>query len=154
LYRCRGSQTKEPELVVLATDREAKGGADACELGPLDERGFTALCRSLGIHDGPRIAAARAASGGSPGRLRAPLGAVPLTRDTALARTRALSDGAAGLLAAIALAAGEASLAACRRVAGARADEALAELVRASLLDRRGGGYVLTAPMLARDLAA
>jgi DNA-binding NtrC family response regulator/tetratricopeptide (TPR) repeat protein len=162
LYRCRGDpgaprsaagHATAPKLAVLATDREAPDGADACELGPLDERDFTALCRSLGIHDGTRIAAARAASGGSPGWLVASVGAVPLTRDTALERTRVLSEDAAGVLAAIALAAGEASLSACRRVAGPGADDALAKLVRASLIDRRGSGYVLTAPALAHDLA-
>jgi DNA-binding NtrC family response regulator/tetratricopeptide (TPR) repeat protein len=150
LYRCRASAGR---VRVVAAAREAPDGAEAIALGPLDEAGFTALCHALGVVDPESIARARVASGHNPGWLVASAGAVPLTRDTALDRLRALSSEATELLARIALLGGEAAESACGALASAAA-----ELSAAALIDRRADDtrtvYRLTAPALARDLAA
>jgi two-component system response regulator HydG len=154
LHRCRAAASGR--VRVIAAAREAPDGAAAITLGALDEDGFAALCHALGIEGRAAVDQARAASGKNPGWLVASAGAVPLTRDTALGRVRALSPVATALLAAIALLGGEASAALCARVAPGA--EALAELLGASLVDRRSDGartvYTLTAPALGRELGA
>jgi transcriptional regulator with AAA-type ATPase domain/tetratricopeptide (TPR) repeat protein len=155
LHRCRPGEGAGPRVDLIATAREAPDGAEAVELRPLDDESFAALCRAVGIGDPARVAEARAASGKSPGWLVASAGCIPLTRDTALGRARALSAEAATLLGAIATAGGEVTEALCRRLA---ASGPLAELCAASLVDRRSDGartvYALTAPALARELAS
>jgi DNA-binding NtrC family response regulator/tetratricopeptide (TPR) repeat protein len=153
LYRCR-PDPRRPRVHVLAAAREAPDGADALALGPLDEAGFAALCRALGMAGEGTLARARVASGRNPGWLVAAAGAVPLTRDVALDRLRALSPAATEVLATVALLGGEADEAVLTAIAG---PGAAAELLAAALVDRRGGArtvYTLTAPALAADLAA
>ncbi|MEP7123033.1 MAG: sigma 54-interacting transcriptional regulator [Byssovorax sp.] len=154
-YRCRG---RERGVTLVATAPSAPDGAEAIALGPLDEPGFEALCRALGIEDPARIAEARAASGSVPGWLVAATAGVPLTRDAVLDRVRALSPGATALLGAAAQVGGEIDPGFCARIAGESWEICVAELLSASLLARRAATlslrYALVAPALARDLAA
>ena len=166
LHRCRIASALEIETArrrvhVVAAAREAPDGAEAVALGALDDAGFEALCGALGIEGRAARDQARTASGKNPGWLVASAGAVPLTRDTALGRVRQLSPAATELLAAIALLGGEASATLCGRLVSfgePLVGEPLGELLTASLVDRRADGprtvYTLTAPALARDLAA
>ncbi|MFT3767528.1 MAG: protein kinase [Minicystis sp.] len=152
LYRCRARA--ELRVHVIAAMREAPDGAEVIALGPLEDAGFAALCRALGMHDDTAIEKARIASNKNPGWLVASAGAVPLTRDTALDRLRGLSATATELLATIALLGGEAAETFCAALTDGHART---ELLAAALIDRRGGErttYTLTAPALAADLAA
>jgi DNA-binding NtrC family response regulator/tetratricopeptide (TPR) repeat protein len=142
-YRCRidAGLPPAPGLAVLATARLAPDGAPAWPLGPLDAASFRALCRALGVAEA-RIAASATASERLPGWLVAEAGCVPLTRDTALERTRSLSRPAVELLAAIALAGGGVSEALCAALVGPGARPGatpapLAELLGAALVTRR-----------------
>ncbi|APR85637.1 two component, sigma54 specific, transcriptional regulator, Fis family protein [Minicystis rosea] len=151
LYRCRAREMRRVQ--VIATMREAPDGSETVALGPLDDAGFAALCRAVGVREETAIERARVASGKNPGWLVASAGAVPLTQDTALDRLRSLSGSATEMLAAIALVGGEASELVCAAVADA---SAAGELLAAALVDRRGGErtiYTLTAPALAPHLA-
>jgi transcriptional regulator with AAA-type ATPase domain/tRNA A-37 threonylcarbamoyl transferase component Bud32 len=154
-YRCRG---RERGVTIVATAPSAPDGAEALTLGPLDDAGFEALCRALGIDEAARIAEARAASGKVAGWLVAAATGVPLTRDAVLDRVRGLSTEATALLGAAAQAGGEIDPAFCARIAGESWEFRVAELLGASLLARRAEPgalrYVLSAPALARDLAA
>jgi tetratricopeptide (TPR) repeat protein len=176
-YRCRAAAPRRLDIVAAA--RAAPDGASAVELGPLSDESFEELCATLGIEGEARIREARTASGKNPGWLVASLGRVPLTRDTALARVRELSASASALLAAIAIAGGALPEAICIEerwgadavavtrassdaptdaVTPADADAPIGELLAASLITRSdaplGATYALTAPALARDLAA
>jgi serine/threonine-protein kinase PknK len=154
-YRCRGLVRG---VTVVATAPRAPEGAEAITLGPLDDVGFEALCAALGIEGAARIAEARTASGKVPGWIVAAATSVPLTREAVLDRVRGLSAGATTLLGAIAQAGGEAAPELCARIAGEAWEGAIAELLGAALIARRASPeallYGLTAPALARDLAA
>ncbi len=154
-YRCRGLVRG---VTVVATAPRAPDGAEAVTLGPLDDPGFEALCSALGIEGAARIAEARTASGRVPGWIVAAATSVPLTRDAVLDRVRGLSTEATALLGAIAQAGGEAAPDLCARIVGAAWEGPIAELLGAALIARRASPeallYGLTAPALARDLAA
>jgi len=156
-YRCRPRPIGSP-VEILATARAAPDGAEALPLGPLDLESFGELCRALGLHAPERIRETAAESGGSPGWLVASLGCVALTPSTAMERIRTASKEAVDLLCAVATVGGTASDALCRRVVGSDSARPLAELCAASLVTRRRGPsgvvHALTAPALARDLAA
>ncbi|MFT3771679.1 MAG: sigma 54-interacting transcriptional regulator [Minicystis sp.] len=161
LYRCRADPARP--LEVIATARAAPDGAEAIDLGPLDDASFPLLAIALGITDPARIEEARTASGGIPGFVAAAAGRVPLTRDLALDRQKCLSSAAAELLAAIAVLGGEVPDALCRRLLGAgpgsdaETPAPIGELLGAALVTRSSAGgslfYALSAPALAPDLA-
>ncbi|WP_437537325.1 sigma 54-interacting transcriptional regulator [Sorangium sp. So ce726] len=171
-YRCRPAAPGGAAIEVVATVRSAPEGAACVALGPLSDTSFGALCRALGVDDEASVRAAAVASGKNPGWLFASLGRVPLTKDTAIERVRGLSDDACATLAAIAIAGGALPEALCgpgfgrggRADArgggqpGASGERALGELLAGALIARReaaaGALYTLSAPALARDLAA
>ncbi|WP_437840151.1 sigma 54-interacting transcriptional regulator [Sorangium sp. So ce1153] len=171
-YRCRPAAPGGGAIEVVATVRSAPEGAACVALGPLSDASFGALCRALGVDDEASVREAAAASGKSPGWLIASLGRVPLTQDTAIERVRGLSADACATLAAIAIAGGALPEALCgpgfgrggRADArgggqpGASGERALGELLAGALIARReaaaGALYTLSAPALARDLAA
>ncbi|MGK3971511.1 sigma 54-interacting transcriptional regulator [Sorangium sp. So ce118] len=171
-YRCRPAAPGGAAIEVVATVRSAPEGAACVALGPLGDASFGALCRALGVDDEASVREAAAASGKNPGWLFASLGRVPLTKDTAIERVRGLSAGACATLAAIAIAGGALPEALCgpgfgrggRADArgggqpGASGERALGELLAGALIARReaagGALYTLSAPALARDLAA
>ncbi|WP_437310886.1 sigma 54-interacting transcriptional regulator [Sorangium sp. So ce388] len=171
-YRCRPAAPGGGAIEVVATVRSAPEGAACVALGPLSDASFGALCRALGVDDEASVREAAAASGKNPGWLFASLGRVPLTQDTAIERVRGLSADACATLAAIAIAGGALPEALCgpgfgrggRADArgggqpGAAGERALGELLAGALIARReaaaGALYTLSAPALARDLAA
>ncbi|XYI02080.1 sigma 54-interacting transcriptional regulator [Sorangium sp. So ce1128] len=171
-YRCRPAAPGGAAIEVVATVRSAPEGAECVALEPLSDRSFGALCHALGVDDEASLREAAVASGKNPGWLFASLGRVPLTKDTAIERVRGLSADACAMLAAIAIAGGALPEALCRpafgrggrasvRSGGQRAasgERALGELLAGSLIARReeaaGALYTLSAPALARDLAA
>ncbi|WP_437479316.1 sigma 54-interacting transcriptional regulator [Sorangium sp. So ce1014] len=171
-YRCRPAAPGGAAIEVVATVRSAPEGAECVALDPLSDRSFGALCRALGVDDEARLREAAAASGKNPGWLFASLGRVPLTEDTAIERVRGLSADACATLAAIAIAGGALPEALCRPGFGrggraavrsggqpaASGERALGELLAGSLIARReeaaGALYTLSAPALARELAA
>ncbi|WP_437681690.1 sigma 54-interacting transcriptional regulator [Sorangium sp. So ce131] len=171
-YRCRPAAPGGAAIEVVATARSAPEGAECVALEPLSDRSFGALCSALGVDDEASLREAAAASEKNPGWLFASLGRVPLTKDTAIERVRGLSADACAMLAAIAIAGGALPEALCRpgfgrggRAAGrsgglpaASGERALGELLAGSLIARReeaaGALYTLSAPALARELAA
>ncbi|WP_437931183.1 sigma 54-interacting transcriptional regulator [Sorangium sp. So ce291] len=171
-YRCRPAAPGGAAIEVVATVRSAPEGAACVALGPLCDSSFGALCRALGVDDEASLREAAVASGKNPGWLFASLGRVPLTKDTAIERARGLSADACAMLAAIAIAGGALPEALCRPGFGrggraavrgggqpaATGERALGELLAGSLIARReeaaGARYTLSAPALARDLAA
>ncbi|XXT23878.1 sigma 54-interacting transcriptional regulator [Sorangium sp. So ce429] len=174
-YRCRPAAPGGAAIEVVATVQSAPEGAERVALEPLSDRSFGALCRALGVDDEASVREAAAASGKNPGWLFASLGRVPLTKDTAIERVRGLSADACAMLAAIAIAGGALPEALCRPGFGRRGrggrsavrsggqpaasgERALGELLAGSLIARReeagGALYTLSAPALARDLAA
>ncbi|WP_437665412.1 sigma 54-interacting transcriptional regulator [Sorangium sp. So ce1182] len=171
-FRCRPAAPGGAAIEVVATARSAPEGAACVALGPLSDASFGALCRALGVDDEASAREAAAASGKNPGWLFASLGRVPLTKDTAIERVRGLSADACATLAAIAIAGGALPEALCgpgfgrggRADArgggqpGASGERALGELLAGALIARRdaaaGALYTLSAPALARELAA
>ncbi|MDI1446860.1 sigma 54-interacting transcriptional regulator [Polyangium sp. 6x1] len=158
VYRCRGAGA--PGLDVVVTARAAPRGADVLRIEPLAGEAFVTLCHSLGLSDAAAMERARAASEGLPGWLLASLGRVPLERDTALGRASGLSEGARGILAAIALSGGAMPESVCHAITrrlGGEGASLLVELLSASLIGRQASGdvrYVLASPELGPDLAA
>ncbi len=155
--RCRGG---DPLVRVVATCRRAPRGAITLELAPLAADAFEELAVSMGV-PADEARALHTSCEGLPGWLVAARGRVPLTRDTALARTKSLSTDARDLLAVIALLGGEATRAQLARSTTLEVFAPLAELARAGLVSRRraeGGqeeaNATLASPGIARDLAA
>lgn len=157
-YRCRNLLSSAPIEIIVGA-REAPAGADVTNLVPLDDQAFAALCRQFDIHDADRIREIALTSGKNPGWVVATLGAIPLERDTALARVERLSEAARNLLATFALSGGEAPESVCRHITfSAAADiDPIAELSAAGLITRRHDvtelKYALFSPGLAGDLA-
>ncbi len=158
-FRCRDEPTRP--LDVLASLREAPDGAAGVVLGALSEAAFASVCQQLGVSDTEQIAALARMTERSPGWAVAACGRVPLTKDSILARARALSRPAVDVLARIALLGGVATeLLACDApsVAGATTPAALSELLSAALVTRRGNegrvSYALQVTELAPELAS
>ncbi len=143
-YACRDGLVR---VLAVARSAPATPGARVEELGPLARSDFDALCGALGVRDRDE---AWSASAGVPAWIAASAGRVPLGRDAALERLRALGTPATQALAAIALLGGVLREP-LRRLAP---DDAAHALVENGLLSRHGRDLVLAQPALAADLAA
>jgi len=157
-YQCRNlSSTSRIEIIVGA--REAPAGADTIKLEPLDDSAFATLCRQFDIHDSVRIQELALSSGKNPGWVVATLGAIPLERDTALARVERLSESARNLMAAFALSGGElpGSVCRCLAISAVTDIDPITELSSGGLITRRHDAdelkYSLVSLSLSKDLA-
>ena len=154
-FRCRPGSA--PRVHVLASVRAAPEGAPSVHLEPLGDDVLGELCAELGVDDAEHARQLVRQADGNVGWLVAAIGKVPLDSDAARERLKRLNDDSRLVLAAVALAGGEASEALCARVTSRHA-AAIGELLAAGLLTRRaaprgGTAYALATPGLGEDIA-
>jgi serine/threonine-protein kinase PknK len=155
--RCRGGDARTQ---VVVTSRRAPRGAPSVTLGALDQGAFVEVALQLGV-PADEARALHGTCDGLPGWLLAVRGRVPLTRDTALERVRALTPAARDLAVILAILGGEAPADVLAAAAPGEGRAALGELLRASLVSRHTRGdesgdaprLCLASPSLATDLA-